>query len=442
MSGTIFDLVEREPRPGQQGFFDLAENAPTPQSKSFLEKTKKYAKEYGKTALKGTAEGLYQLGRVMGPTGLPEHKELTSELNRLLPTEDEQFGQRALRRGLKEAPTALAFPGAATISNLPRPVIAAFVGEGAKDLGAPEWAQTALEITTYIGPDLTKKLLAKGKNKELIEAGKALGLTDEQLTPLLQNEFKQKWLSKLVPKRGGTQKALKETREGLGKAYDTLKNSKAATSGLNEASERLLQKNIDKFLVDMPSSVRSKILQDYKDLFAAPVTGKSLMNFYSKVNHAIGDNSKQLSLIKGPIRKAVHALSPELGKDFDLVNNLYSKYSNIASRLKPTLASDIISAAETLGIFGSVAMGHYPSLIGLLGEQAAKKVAQQMLINPHFQQLGRKMVVALNQNKYGLAKKIMEDYIKEVKKTSPESAKKLEDASEEELKHFFSSLEK
>src|SRR5216683_1516934 len=416
MSGTIFDLVEREPRP---------------QSKSFLEKTKKYAKEYGKTALKGTAEGLYQLGRVMGPTGLPEHKELTSELNRLLPTEDEQFGQRALRRGLKEAPTALAFPGAATISNLPRPVIAAFVGEG---------AQTALEITTYIGPDLTKKLLAKGKNKELIEAGKALGLTDEQLTPLLQNEFKQKWLSKLVPKRGGTQKALKETREGLGKAYDTLKNSKAATSGLNEASERLLQKNIDKFLVDMPSSVRSKILQDYKDLFAAPVTGKSLMNFYSKVNHAIGDNSKQLSLIKGPIRKAVHALSPELGKDFDLVNNLYSKYSNIASRLKPTLASDIISAAETLGIFGSVAMGHYPSLIGLLGEQAAKKVAQQMLINPHFQQLGRKMVVALNQNKYGLAKKIMEDYIKEVKKTSPESAKKLEDASEEELKHFFSSL--
>ena len=164
MSGTIFDLVEIEPRPGQEGFFDLAAQAPMPEEKSFFGKAKKFAKEYGKTALKGSAEGLYQLGRIAGPVGLPQHKEFTEELNRLLPTEKEQFGQKALRRGLKELPTALSFPGA-SLGTIPRALGAGVAGQTAEELGAPEWLQTASEITAYLSPDVTKNCCLQEKTR-------------------------------------------------------------------------------------------------------------------------------------------------------------------------------------------------------------------------------------------------------------------------------------
>ena len=80
-------------------------------------------------------------------------------------------------------------------------------------LGAPELVQTAAELTAYIGPDVLKKLLSSGKHKEIIDAARTLGLTDEQITPVLQSETKLKWLSKLTPRRGSTQKALENTKD-------------------------------------------------------------------------------------------------------------------------------------------------------------------------------------------------------------------------------------
>ena len=101
-------------------------------------------KEYGKTALKGTVEGVSKLGRMMGPleTGKSSQEiqeNQTNVLNELLPTED-TFGERGLRRGLNMAPTMMGFPGGAIQSGI-RSGIAGFVGETAKELGAGEGLQ-------------------------------------------------------------------------------------------------------------------------------------------------------------------------------------------------------------------------------------------------------------------------------------------------------------
>lgn len=446
MNGTIFDLIETEPSAGQEGFFELAESAPMPEKKSYLSSIKNKASEYGKTALKGGVEGLYRLGRAMGPLILTpqqkvqESEQLTEKLNEFFPTKEEGLGQRGLRRGLREAPTVLGLPGS-TLSTLPRALAAGFLGEGAKDLGLPEWAQTAAEITAYIGPDVTKKLLETGKNKELIQVGKKLGLSDKELTPLIQSEFKQKWLTKISPKRGSTQKALSESKNALSESYSTLKQSETALKPLVGDETFKLQEKMADILFEMPASVRNKIQSDMFDLFSQPVTGNSLMNFYADVNHALGSSSKQLTRLKGPIKEAIKSVSPDLSKDFEIVNDLYSKYHSIASKLKPNLTSDIINAAETLGIVGSVTMGHYPSLAKILSEKLARKVAQQMLINPHYQQLGKKMVVALNHNKYAIAKKTIEEFIKLVK-TSSEAASKFEEVKDEELLEFFTRRQK
>jgi hypothetical protein len=438
MKDTIFDLLQDDISEGKQGYFDLAKNAPQPKEKSFFNDIA----DYGKTFLKGTIEGVSRLGRMMSPLqedlADPQRnlEEQTETLNELLPT-DEGFVQSSIRRGLREAPSVMASPFGSALQTLPRALTAGFIGEGAKELGAPEWAQTALELTAYMGPDITKKLLASGSNKEIIDAARKFGMSDEAITPLLQSEFKQKWLSKLTPKRGQTQKALKTTQSSLGESYEFLRKTPEAALEVTEKANGKLINDLKSHLSDMPRDVRSKISKDMSDLLNNKITPNSLMNFYKDVNANLSGNTKQLSLLKEPIKEAIKSVSPELSKDFDMINNLYSKYSTIASRLKPTLTSDIVHAAEILGITGSVAFGNYPTLLGVLGEKTGRKLAQQMLINPRFQQLSKKMTVAMNENKFALAKKVIEELNNEIRKVSPEASGKLKELSLEDFEKLI-----
>jgi len=437
MTGTIWDLVEKEPLEGKEAFWEEAKKAPKPKDDSYLSTIK----DYGKTILKGTVEGMSKAGRMMGGLS-PDYatqrplEEQTEQLNESIPVE-EDFGQRALRRGLNEAPSVMAFPGS-TLGTLPRAITAGFVGEGAKDLGAPEWAQTALELTAYVGPDITKKLLESGSNKDIIEFAKKMGMSDKEITPLIQSEFKQKWLTRISPKRGSTQEALSATKSKLDEAYGLVRKSEQAIQSISSESEKVLKQSFKDIFLEMPAGVRDTVKKDLKDLISKPITGDSLINFYADINHYLGPNTKQLSLLKDPIKKALSSISPELGKDFDMVNKLYTKYYPIAQKLKPTLASDLISGVELLGALGSIyPVLNIPVLSTLAGHHTTRKIAQQMLINPRFQQIGNKMTEALNQNKYGMAKKLVDLYSHELKDISPELSNELKDISEKDLKEFL-----
>lgn len=446
MTGTIFDLVEEDLPKGKEGFLALAKNAPKPKDNSFFDSVADYAK----TFLKGTVEGVSRLGKIMGPTSSSdifstktsnqELEEQTENLNELLPTE-EGFTQSALRRGLKETPTMLAFPGS-TLATLPRSIAAGFLGEGAKELGAPEWAQTAAELTAYIGPDITKKLLSSGKNKELIQKAKELGLSDEALTPLLQSDFKQKWLTKISPKRGKTQEVLTKTKSALGKTYSKIQESSPAQQALSSPATDNLITGIEEKMFKMPSGVRSKITEDFRDLINHPITGDSLMNFYVDVNQVLGKSTKQLSTLKDPIKNALKSISPELGENFETINKLYSKYYPIAQKLKPTLSSDLIGSAKNIGLLTSIIFGYYPTILEFAGAAATSKIAQQLLINPRFQQISNKMVKAINDNKFGIAKKLTDLLAHQFQKTNPEIYEELQSITINDLEELFKSHKK
>ena len=416
---------------------EYAKRAPEIKEKSFLNDVK----DYGKTILKGSAEGITKLGRMFGPTlerpGFEERQ--TEALDVLLPT-DEGFGQKALRRGLREVPSAIATGGGSAAIQGARALGAGLLGESAKSLGAPEWLQTAAEFTAFIGPDVTKKLLSSGKNKEIIDFGRKMGMTDEQLTPLLQSDRKQRWLAKLSPKRGKTEEALKSTKEGLGSTYSKIQESEQAAKSLSQTSTNKLMDDIASKLDDLPRELRNKVQPDLDDLLNNKVTGKSLMNFWSDLNSHFSGDKKRLSILKGPVKEAIGLVSPQLEKDFELANSLYSKFYPISKRLMPTITSDIVKAAETIGIGGSVIgamFGHYSPILSLLGEKTGKQLAKNMLINPRFQQLSKKMVVAINQNKYPLAKKVLEQFKNEVSKIDKNASDKLESLTEEEFERLL-----
>lgn len=397
--------------------------------------------ELGKSALKGTAEGLGKLGRIMGP--LPSGKnttqqleEQTENLDQLVPT-DEGYLQKAVRSGLGEAPSAIGFAGAQV---LPRAIAAGFLGQGAEDLGLPEWARTAAELTAYIGPDVTKKLLSTGKNKEIIDFAKKMGMTDEQITPLVQSDFKTKWLAKLSPKRGKIEETLKSTKEALSDNYNLLQKSEIAGKEIAEKSNGKLINGLFDKLNTIPREIRAKIEPDLDDLLNNKITGSTLMNFWKDINSKFSSDKKHLGILKEPIKEALSSISPEFSKDFEMLNTLYSKYASISSKLKPTLATDLLSGAEALGVFASVGaatVGHVAPLSVLFGEQVVKQFAKKLLISPHLQQLSTKTINALNQNKFNVAKDLMYSFGDQIKKDFPEIAKDLMSVTETELKDLF-----
>jgi hypothetical protein len=438
MTNTIFDLVEADLPEGQEGFMELSRRAPELKDNSWVNTIK----DYGKTALKGYIEGTTKLGRMMGPLteGITTEQQ-TERLNEILPT-NEGFGQKAIRRGLKEAPSMMAMAPAGAVQAGVRSLASGGVGQAIQEVGGPEWLQTVGELATYIGPDIFKGLIEKGSKKEIIEAARKFGMTDEQIAPLLQSEFKLKWLSKFTSRRGMTESALKNSKAGLSNAYEVIKSSPEAIAALPEKSRNALLENMTKIIEDMPSGVRDLLKQDAKDLVSKPITGETLMNFYADINHYLSSgNAKQLSRLKEPIKKALYEVSPQLGKDFEMVNDLYSKYHKIANKLKPNLTTDIIGASEAIGGLFGLVTGNYALLAKVGSEKTIRVVAQQMLLNPKFQQLSEKMVEAINQNKFGIAKKLANSYAYLLREEDPDLSDKLYDMSEEELKDFLTSKE-
>lgn len=427
---------------GQLDFFELAKNAPEPKDDSFFNDVK----DYSKTIAKGAFEGISSLGRMFGASDMkPEaitSNELTENLDNLLPT-DEGFTQKALRRGLKEAPTAIATGGRSVLGTGARALASGFIGEGVKELGGGDTAQSIASLTAFMSPEIAKKLLISGKDKDIIKFGKEFGLTDKQITPLIQSETKQKWLSKLAPKRGATQKSLEETRTGLGNIYNKIGDSKTALGEISEKANGKLINGIYEKLNSMPREIRTKIEADVGDLLNNKITGKSLINLWGDINSKYSMDKKVISTLKEPIKQAINSLSPELANDFEMINKMYSKFYPIASKLKPRIGDDIVSSAEAIGAIGSIIgalYGYYPALFAIAGEKGARHISKNMLINPKFQQLSQKMVNAIKGNKFEIAKNITEDFKREISKLDKSAGEKIEKLSEEDFQKLFNQL--
>lgn len=431
---TIFDLFKEQPV-DEKGFMDLAASAPEPKDNSFLET----AKDYGKTALKGIVEGVSRLGSIMGPlrSEQPREQQLqeqTDVLNELLPTED-TFGQRALRRGLKEIPTAIASPIGGALQGTVRGALAGTGGETAKELGAPEWAQTLTELGAYLGPDVTKKLLEKGKYKEIIESGRKFGMTDRQITPLIQSDFKQKWLSKVASKKGSAEKSISKTKGALDSFRDSLNNSPDASKVLNPEATNELILGLSDTTKEFPTKVKDLIKDDIADLLKGPIDGKSLFNLWNDVNYYWSKGEKQVGLLKGPLKKAISSISPEIGQDFEKVNKLYTKFYPIAKAMKPGLVDSFIKAGESFGLLGAIAFFNYPAILSFGGKIAASKITEKMLTNPRFQQLSHKMINAIQSNAYPIAEKTAKELSSLIKSVDPKA--ELPQISEEDFEKFF-----
>ncbi len=427
MTGTIFDAVE-EPSTGT--IMDLTDKVEHIVPDEYHDEEIPWYKSYASALGKGLIEGTGQLGRMLGPLDEPfDPNQIREQLDRLLPSE-EGVVEGALERGGKLFPL-VATGGGGAGSALLRTAGAAVSGQAAKEWGAPEWLQSLAELPALIGPDIKKMIQAGKSTKEILKFGRSKGLTEEQLAPLVQSEKKRNILGKLAIKRGKGKKVIKETQEALGEIYKDLYNHPQAKTVLSQSAAEETIGIMEKQLAKMPTKVREAISGDFQELINSPKAGEDFMNFYADVNANLSGKTKQLSSLKKPVLDAINKIDAGLSNEFQMTNELYSNWAQISKTLSPTLASDLIEGSIPVqfmyGLGHAASTGNLGILSMVLGEVAVKKLATELLVNPRFQTLGKKMLTALKNNKFAVAKNAWDVMTQEVDKVDKNVSKKMRD---------------
>ena len=464
MSATLFDVlvsseeVQKEkpkerkssPAQGQLDFFSMAS-----EHKEEVPEEVGYWKSILNAVPKGAVKGLVQFGRMMGPLQDTDDfqydpDKLSAQLEETFPT-GEGFVSGAIERGLQMAPSILGAPGGLASGlkeTVARVTSGAAAGETAKQLDMPEWVQAIAETVPLLAPKLSsmnkagasesemakliaekapkkiadrvESMMSKNASKnEILDFARQAGMTESEITPLLQGEMKQKFLAKLSSKGEAMQGKLKNTQKSIGRVFDSIKDSESAQQVLTEKQSVKLIKSLQDKFKQMPSSVRNAVKDDFAEMLKGDLTGEKAINFFQDINHEMGSKTKQLSTLKEPIKKALMELDPELGRSFDITNKLYGKYAEIAKRLKPSDHDKLFSAGKGGLALTSLLTGNFGVIKGLAAYEGSRKVAEHMLTNPRMQNLSGKMISALNQNKFAVAEHIKNQLIDEIKDVDP-----------------------
>jgi len=294
--------------------------------------------------------------------------------------------------------------------------VAGVTGQSIREAGLGEIPASIAEVGLSIAPSvISKKLIPSGKSaKDTVEAGRKIGLTESQITPLIQGEKKLATLSKVGKKGSRTKKLFAEIKEKLGDSYSNIKNSPEASTKIARPEQISLRNKfgsirneLSKTLAPSPDkeAALNYIEKSLETLRDVDVTPEYLVNFWQDINKSVKWNSitggkKALTELKKPISEILKKTSPKLAEDFEMTNNLYSKYANISKKLKPDIIDSILNKAEIVGTPVAVlsfVTGNPSALVGLGTESAIRILSTEMLVNPYFQNTAKKLVTNLNQ---------------------------------------------
>jgi hypothetical protein len=270
---------------------------------------------------------------------------------------------------------------------------------------------------------------------KLYKAGKAMGLSPKQLTPLFQGPLKTQAALKIGGKSKGLEKAIALSGEALSDLYTKL-GEKAAK--LPRLSEQTTENMVDKF-----TKIRSqlgKTIQPSPDKQAAihfienaiekinnsGATPEELVNFYQDINSAINWNAikngrKVLGNLKKPVLEALKEASPKIAREFENTNALYSKYKNFEKMVGPSKLGDFIEFGKWSGLLAGLVSGNVKKTLGAaVGVSVAPKISEQLLTNPKWQSLTKRILHSIKEGSKPAAFKAFQMLKEKVKKEMPE----------------------
>jgi len=364
----------------------------------------------------------------------PTIAQQEAQLESLLPVQD-NFITRTLERG---GQLAAPLPGAA-LARVPQ---AAVAGQTVKEFGGSPLLQAGAEILAFGRPKFTDELKPSKKQSELIEKARGLGLTEKEIAPLTNSEKAKRFLGKFSAKGENIQKKVEESKKAVGRVYENIKSSEAASKSPSaKAVDKMLDEMNDIIFNKTSVKERKLIAEEFSEFINRPVTGESQMTLWQRLNKSLGPKSSTLQLIREPLKNSIKATDKTLFKDFQTANRLYSEYASISNRLKPGSAEAFLEASAGPRFLFGLFTGNHGMVAEVVGETVVRQLAGQILTNPKFKDLGRKMVMSINENKIQAAISIARQYAKEVEKTDPDAAALLRKITAKDFQALLSSQE-
>jgi len=395
-------LNPNEMLPGQQAISPIQQN--------IIEKMNRgEAPTYGEMMILAGEEGL--------PSGyrLPTSREVQSGIENITGIGEAKTPLgRIAGRGAEFGGETLALPGGGARTAM-YGAGAGIAGQGLREAGAPEYAATGTEIAGSLLPSgISKRVAPRSSSAQILaEGGRKLGLSEKQLAPLMHSEKKLATLSNIAKKGEKTKNVLASVKEKLGDSYSNIKESLAKSGKVSPLIQKETTQKFQKIRNDLgktlhPSTDKEAAIKfidsAIEKMDKTGATPEELINFWQDINKSVRWNSiqggkKSLSRLKEPIMSALNKVDPLAAKDFEMTNQLYSKYAQVAKRLKPGIIDTFISKAEILGIPSAgfaLVEGNPWVLGGLASEAGLRTLAREMIINPYFQNISNKLVKNFN----------------------------------------------
>ena len=352
------------------------------------------------------------------PAMFPTSQELKSGTEEFAPSlKPRTSGERKYEEAV-ELGTSLLGPGSAGKSILNKTVragvgTAAGMGgkEGLEYLGAsPETQEIAKTVLSMVPMIVSGKLKPTDPEKlKIYEAGKNAGLSDKQLAPLLKEEKEVAKLTKKMVETPEKRQFIKGINESIGDFYSDIKTEGRKTR-LSNGNTKLLRDKAEDFLIDLEQTVepstQKKTAIEYvrKSLgkLEGPMTAEKLINWYQDINAEVGHVSgakKQIASLKGPILQSIKDADPKLGQRFQQANALWEKKSKLLDSIGWEKLENASKGSEMEKMLFAAVTGGYidPKLVivGPAGIMASKKIRDNLLFNPNWQNIKKNSAMAL-----------------------------------------------
>lgn len=406
-------------------------------------------KSYPAAAARGAIKGVLGVGKLMSGGGTASEEEraqtqanLDDFLEEYFP-KGEEFGPAALERGVESGTQAAAFPGS-PIPTAVRGLVGGGAAEGVKQMGGPEALQTGVEVAAQLTPYSGKRIpnvlpgQAAEEQRKLAQFARKAGMSEEELGLTLGKKGAvREFATDIAAKGARTSGAFDKTRVALGRVWNNLRDTPEAQQQLNGVQSSKLITGMSNKLSKMSSELRNKVQTDFNDLLGSQMRGEDVLDFWQKLNYYIGKGERGLGVLKEDLQGAFDSISPKLGNDVKTTNNLWGNYSKLAEKMGPSIADHLISTGEKGAMLSAVTTGNYPLMKKIIGPVGARLLAREMVINPRFQNLSSRFIVAANRGAPQVAKKVYDQMLLEVAKTNAEAAMAL---SGFDVDQFFESL--
>jgi hypothetical protein len=296
-------------------------------------------------------------------------------------------------------------------ANLIRPLLGTAAGEaagyGAELQNLPEGAKQAAKVVAQIIPMVVggKLTPTTEEAKDLYKAGKLLGLSEEELTPLLKSEGKLRFLSKMAKESPEIAERMKSVEEKLGFAFQDVRETGKNLPPLSPEQEKNFINKIGKIHSDLsetinPSEEKQKAINFLKDTMENIKTGKmkitpaTLENYYRDINASVDwrkVGTKSLSGVKEAIKDTFKDISPELSFKFEKSNELYKRMKNFSEKVHwdKDLEKNVFWG-EAGGLITGLFTGHFTKVVeGIATATALRKISTNLLTNPNWQSITR-----------------------------------------------------